>query len=322
MDDAQMRLRAARQHGLVGWYQLAYLGCTEEELRHRVRAGALERVSRSVFRLAGSPRTFDQRRMAAVLDAGIGSAISHDSSVASWGIGRDNRPKLQVIRERRGSAPRVSLATVHESRDLRQHHLVLRRGVPTTTPARTVVDLAATTHPERVARILDIAWSRRLLNIGEVANVFDEVRGKGRSGVRLIAELVEERRNHPRPGSALETTFTRILERHGLPSLRRQVHLSDDEGWIGCVDFVAEDTPLVVFIDGAAWHTSITDQRHDDRQTRRIRALGYHVERITDVEVLYEEPTVLQRLRPLLLARSSGAPAPELRARTDQGEAA
>jgi very-short-patch-repair endonuclease len=193
--------------------------------------------------------------------------------------------------------------------------------VPTTIPARTVIDLAATSHPERVERILDAAWSRRLLGIGEVANILDEVRGKGRSGSRLIAELVEARKFKPRPGSALEMHFVRGLERFGLPALRRQVHLSDEEGWIGCVDFVAETASVVLFIDGAAWHTSVTDRRHDDRQTTRIRALGYHVERITDLEVLYEEPQLMDRLRPLL-ARSCGAPVPQMRARTDEVTAA
>jgi very-short-patch-repair endonuclease len=318
MDDATMRLRAAQQHGLVGWYQLAYMGCSEEELRHRLRTGSIERLSRSVFRLAGSPATLDQRRMAAVLDGGIGSAISHDSAAAAWGVGRDSRSQLQVVRERRGSAPRVSLATVHEARDIRQHHLVLRRGVPTTTPARTVLDLAATAHPDRVERILDAAWSRRLLNIGELANVLFEVRGRGRGGSRLVDQLVANRWNQPRPGSALEMHFVCGLERYGLPAMRRQVHLSDDEGWIGCVDFVAVDVPVVLFIDGAAWHTSLTDRRHDDRQTTRIKALGYHVERVSDLQVLYEERPLMHRLRPLLLACSSGVPTPELQARTGE----
>jgi very-short-patch-repair endonuclease len=321
MDDASMRFSAAQQHGLVGWYQLASMGFTEKAVRHRVRSGALERLSPSVFRVAGSPRTLDQLRMAAVLDGGIGSAISHDSSAASWGIGRDGRSPLQVLRERRGSAPRTSLATVHEVRELQPHHVVLRRGVPTTTPARTVLDLAATAHPERVERILDAAWSKRLLNLGELANVLSEVRGRGRSGSRLIGELVAARRDQPRPGSSLEMHFVRAVAAHGLPVLRRQVHLSDETGWIGCVDFVAVDEPIVLFIDGAAWHTSLTDRRHDDLQTQRIKALGYHVERIADFEVLYETTALVDRLRPLL-ARDSAPPGAGSRARTRGGEAA
>jgi very-short-patch-repair endonuclease len=214
------------------------------------------------------------------------------------------------------------LAQVHESRDLYQHHLALRERIPITSPARTVVDLAATAHPKRVERILDAAWSRRLLNIGELADIVFEVRGRGRSGVRLLDELIEARKKMPRPGSALEMRYVDVLQRHGLPTMRRQVHLSDEEGWIGCVDFVANDNPLVVFIDGAAWHTSLTDRRHDDRQTTRIRALGYEVARFSDAQVLFEEDAIVTTLRPLLVpARFSAPMGAEKRARTE-GEAA
>jgi hypothetical protein len=307
MDDTSMRLIAASQHGLVRLDQLREIGASSAARRHLVESGALEQLSVSVFRVAGSPDTLLQQRMAAVLDAGPGASLSHGSATESWGLGRRRHVHHEVARMRRITPRESHLGMVHVVRDLLPHHVVLRHGVPTTTPARTVVDLAATSAPTFVERVLDIAWARRLLNIGEVDNIVREVRKKGRAGVRLMDGLLEPRRFRPRPGSALELRFEEILAQNRLPAMRPQVHLYDDEGWIGCVDYVAVAVPLVVFVDGAAWHTSLTDQRHDDMQTRRIRAIGYDVERVSDAEILFDGRALARRLRPLLLVRDRAA---------------
>lgn len=295
------------QHGLIAGDQLASMGYSEKAVRHLVGRGDLQRLSCGVYRVAGSPDTVQQRRLAAVLDAGDGAALSHQSSSASWGIG-SRTAVMHVIRHRRGAAPPVSLGIVHEARELLDHHVFVRDGVPTTTPARTIVDLAARGHPLAMARMLDIAWSRRLVNIGELANVVTEVRGRGRRGVRLLDELIEERKFLPRPGSALEVRFEEILRRAGLPRLRRQVHLSDEEGWIGCVDFVVADLPVVFFVDSATYHSSLTDGRHDDRQTGRLRAAGYQVERFPDTEILFDAAAVVRRARSTLVPAGVSAP--------------
>jgi putative AbiEi antitoxin of type IV toxin-antitoxin system len=307
MLEPTMRQIAASQHGLVRLDQLVQLGASPGARRHLVDSGVLDQLSVSVFRVAGAPQSLAQRRMAAVLDAGVDAVLSHDAAAEAWGLTRRPRASFDVARRRRVTPRSSHLGSVHVVRDLQAHHVVRRNGIPTTTPARSVVDLAATTYPDRVERLLDAAWSRRLLNIGELASIVWEVRKKGRAGVVLLDQLVAQRWNRPRPGSALELRYEDILRRHGLPPMRPQVHLHDDEGWIGCVDYVGVDVPLVVFVDGAAFHTSLTDQRHDDLQTRRIQALGYHVERISDAQILFTELEIVRRLRPLLLVRDRAA---------------
>jgi hypothetical protein len=272
---------AESQHGLITAAQLARLGWSKGARRHLVDAGALVPLSGSVLKVAGSPSTLAQRRMAVVLDAGPDAALSHESAADAWGIGRARGHELHVVRSRRVTPRETHLAAVHVVRDLRPGHVVRLRGVPIATPARVVLDEAGRVGqwaPNYVERLLDRAWSKRLLNIGELSNLVTEVRRRGRSGVRLLDALVEARWQRP-------------------PAMRSQVNLSDEEGWIGCVDYLAEWAPLVVFIDGAAFHTSLTDCRHDDRQTRRLEAAGYRVERISDAEVLFDEPAVVRRLR-------------------------
>jgi very-short-patch-repair endonuclease len=307
MDERRVRSIAASQHGLVSLQQLRDAGASAGARRHLVDTGTLQQLSVSVFRVAGSPDTLTQRRLAAVLDGGVDAVLSHGAAAESWGLGRRFFDPYEVARHRRVTPRETHLGMVHVMRDLQPHHIVRRHGVPTTTPARTIVDLAAVAPPPVVASKLDIAWSRRLLNIGEVDNIVREVRKKGRAGVVLMDELLGVRRYRPRPGSALELRFEQILADRGLPAMRPQVHLYDDQGWIGCVDYVGADVPLVVFVDGATWHTSLTDCRHDDLQTSRIKAIGLEVVRISDAEILFDPRAVARRLRPLLLVRDRAA---------------
>ena len=287
---------AARQLGLVRRQQIADLGLSRNQLRNRVHAGALRWMSPSVLGVPGAPASREQRRLLAVFDAGEGAAISHRTAASAWGLVRESGG-LHVVRPRTGAVRATHVGVVHEVRDLAIGHVVRIGAIPVTTPARTIMDLAAVESLGRVARVLDRAWGRRLLSLGALACVLREVRVQGRRGVRFVETLLEERLGMTPAESALELRFEEILRRHGLPPMRRQVDVSDEHGWIGRVDYLDDTLGLVAFVDGAAWHTALTDQCHDDAQTARLRAAGYVVVRFGDAEILYDEQLVARRMR-------------------------
>ena len=68
--------RAASQYGTVTTDDLRGSGATDNQIKHLVRSGRLRRVSRRVFIVSGSPRTWDQRAFVAVADSGGLGAIS------------------------------------------------------------------------------------------------------------------------------------------------------------------------------------------------------------------------------------------------------
>ena len=201
------------------------------------------------------------------------------------------------MRSRTGSVRSSHRATVHEVRDLRPGHVVHVGPLRVTTPARTIMDLAAHEPLGQVARALDRAWGHRLLTLGALWQVLQDVRVQGRRGVRFIEALVDERRGLVPAESALELRFEQILRRRSIPVPQRQVDLSDDEGWISRVDYFDSSLGLAVFIDGAAWHTVLSDVRNDDAVNARLRRAGLVVERFSDAEVLYDEDHVVRRMR-------------------------
>lgn len=286
---------AGSQFGLVSRDQLAANGLSSHQLRNRVRSGALEWRSRRVLAVPGSSATREQRRMLGVLDAGPGAALSHRTAASVWGLER-TAGGLHVVRPRDDLVQPAFVARVHQVRDLLAEHVVRVDGLPVTTPARTILDLAATESPRRVARVFDDAWSHRLVTLGGMWHALQQVRGKGRRGVATIEALLDERHGMRPRESGLEGRFEEILRAAGIPVPERQVEICDDEGFVARVDYCDHERAYVVFIDSDTFHRSLTALRHDDLQTRRLEAIGYDVVRISDREVFFDEHAVRSRL--------------------------
>lgn len=304
-----LRELAARQHGVVSRTQARALGMTRSELVNEVRRSWTALTPR-VLRLNGTPATSRQRLHAAVLDGGAGAVLSHHSAAALWEIPGYRFRELHISRRRGGTRRPVRLAVVHEPILLPAEHVTVSDGIPVTTPARTVFDLAGCVHPYRLERTLDNAWSRRLLDGAQTARVLDVLAKRGRTGTVAIRELLKTRGpDYIPPDSGLEGRFEEVLRRAGLPSMRRQVDVGSDR-WIGRVDFVDRELPIIVQIDSSLFHGSLLDQERDAAQTADLEAGGFEVVRLTDFEVWYEADLVGEKVRAarsrVRNARSSG----------------
>jgi very-short-patch-repair endonuclease len=286
---------AARQHGLLTRAQLSSAGLNRHAIDHVVTSGRLAFVAPGLLVLNGSPETPTQQALAACLDAG--GALSHRSAAAWWGLPGFELQPLEVMRLRGGTARRSNLARLHQPRRLQPHHIVTWRGVPVTRPARTIFDLAATAHPRFVERTLDTMWARGLVTIAGLDRMMSDVAARGRTGVVLMRQLIEERRGLRQPtGSRLELRFEVLADRAGIPPLRRQVDLGEDE-WIGRMDFVAVERRLVVEVDSEIHHAALLDHRRDVDRTRRLVAAGWSVRRYTEDDLWNRAAWVVDDLR-------------------------
>ncbi|MGI8983232.1 MAG: type IV toxin-antitoxin system AbiEi family antitoxin domain-containing protein, partial [Acidimicrobiales bacterium] len=113
--DERVAALAERQHGVFGRGQAVALGVTPSAVQHRLRTGRWELVRPGLYRLPGSPRTWEQRLMAVTLAAGPGAVASHCSSAALLGLAgfrRTGRFDVTIPRSRRS---RHSDATVHRT---------------------------------------------------------------------------------------------------------------------------------------------------------------------------------------------------------------
>lgn len=297
--DLELRRRAETQHGLVTTAMATSLGLGRHQLRRMTASGRWERLSPRVLRLVGAPRTEEQGALAAVLNAGDAACLSVRSAVAWWDVpGFALRP--HELSRPRNSTKRGGDGVAHEPRHLPPEHVTVRRGVPVTTPARTIVDLAGAFSPQRVERALDTLWARSLVSFDSLRSMVDELGGRGRPGTTTMRTLLAERSpDYIAPESRLERRFIDLLESAGEEPFDRQVAIGDERGRIGRVDQYDRSRRLVVEIDSWRFHSSPSDRRNDAIRDARLRAIGCTVHRVTEEDLLTRPADVLATIRAL-----------------------
>lgn len=313
--DRALRALASRQHALATKNQLRQVGISRAGARHRIATGVWEELSRRVLRLAGSAATPKQELMAAVLDVEGGAAVSHEAAAALWGLPGYWPGPLDVSRPRGTTRVRPNLGELHESTWLPAGHVTTVDGIPITGVARTVIDLAGIVdmHPDRLERTMDNAISLSPPVLPMLHRLLLELAGRGRPGIALVRELLEDRpRGYRPPASGLEARVIALLEEAGVET-RRQVDLGA-EHWIGRVDLMVVGAPVVVEADSVLHHSSKLDRERDERRDRELAAMGLTVVRVTDEEV-FRRPWLVAR-RVLAQIRLARVPPPHPVARS------
>jgi very-short-patch-repair endonuclease len=296
MDRHGLRILAERQHGALRLEQARHFGLDDATVARMVERGEAEPIGELVLRLRGAPRTREQRAMVAVLDAGQGAVISHDSAAALWAIPGFAPEPWQVLRPRRKKDPQPYLATIHETRRLPAHHVVRLDGIPLTSPVRTIFDLAnlGRIHPGRIERALDTAMAKGLVGPRALQAMLHDLGGRGRRGTTLLRSLAEARGpGDLPPESGLEHRVQAILAKAGITGFERQVVVGDEVEPIGRVDFAHLTAGVVLEVDSSRFHDALLDQEADKRRDARITAGGWRIVRVTEFEVWHRPDIVV-----------------------------
>lgn len=299
MDRHGLRILAEQQHGALRLEQARHFGVDDATVARMVARGEVERVGRLVLRLRGAPPTLEQRAMIAVLDAGPGAVISHDSAAALWAIPGFAPEPWQVLRRRRKKDPHPYLATIHETRRLPDYHVVRLDGIPLTSPVRTVFDLAnlGRVHPGRIERALDTVMAKGLVGPRALQGMLHDLGGRGRRGTVLLRTLAEARGPGYRPPeSGLEHRVQAILAKAGITGFERQVVVGDEVEPIGRVDFVHLAAGVVLEVDSSRFHDALVDQTADRLRGDRITGAGWRLVRVTEFEVWHRPDIVIAKV--------------------------
>lgn len=94
--------------------------------------------------------------------------------------------------------------------------------------------------------------------------------------------------------------FQEIARGIGLRDFERQVNLGDNDRWIGRVDFVDRSRGIVIEVDSALYHGSLTDQRTDEARHHALGKAGLVVHSIDGNDLFHRRPQVEQILRKLI----------------------
>lgn len=303
--DTRLRVLAERQHSVVSWRQARSTGGSQVAVAGRSASTDWEPVTPRVLRLRGSVATFEQRCMAAALDAGRRAVISHHAAARLWRLPGFFDDRIHVSRPRGGTRRPTDLSVLHEPRALPPQHLTVIVAVPVTTVARTLFDLAGAVHPGRLERTLDNALARRLTTTATLHRVTAELAEHGRAGSTLMRTLLAERgAGYVAPESGLEGRFLGLLRSGGLPEPIRQ-HEVGGEHWVGRVDFAYPDARLLIEIDSAIHHSTKLDSDADRRRDGELADAGYRVLRITDDQVWFRSREAVAIVRQALASSAA-----------------
>jgi very-short-patch-repair endonuclease len=181
---------------------------------------------------------------------------------------------------------------VHRTVELPPHHATSHRGIPVTTPARTLADLAGTVSQPQLARAVEAAEALALLDVPTVLAV-----AAGRPGAPRLQELL--RSDPPHTRSDFEAAFVHLCDRYGLPRpvMNAQVH-----GYT--VDCLWPAHDLVVELDSYRFHSSRAAFERDKERDAELHARGIETLRFTYRQVTARHRWVAGKLSPTLAPRS------------------
>jgi hypothetical protein len=260
---------AGRQWGVVSLAQLRAAGLSDDAVQRRVEAGRLHRLHRGVYAVGHTVLKREGRWLAAVLACGAGAVLSHRSAAAHWAL-------LQ------SEATRTDVTTPHQ-------------GIPITSVARTLLDLAATVRPDRLERALAQAEHLELYDHRAITELL--ARSNGHRGQKALTEATALEPKLTR--SEWEVRLLKLVRAAALPEPLVNLSLAAPDHPRLEVDFCWPSHRLVVETDGWESHRTRAAFEADRRRDAALQADGYRVVRFT-----WRTPdaTIVRRLRALLLA--------------------
>lgn len=277
---------AARQHGVLARRQLLEAGLDGHEIDYRVKIGRLVRVHRGVYATGHLPTSPLARAAAAVLACGSGALLSHRSAAALWKIARwPSRIEVSVRSYRHHPGIRI-----HRSTSLLPQDATVHYGIPVTTPARTLLDLADTLEDAALTRAVNDARLCHYLSLDDLAELL--TRSPGRAVTRL-RPFVEHATGPTR--SEFEDAFLAFTERYGLPRPEADQTVAGYE-----VDMLWREQRLIVELDSRLHHDSDEPFEIDRDRDADLLAAGFPVVRVTWRRLVQAPAREARRLEALL----------------------
>jgi hypothetical protein len=243
--DARISKVALKQQGNIKLTELRSIGLTYRQVEYRVGIGRLYPIHRGVFGVGRPPKTGPEQACAAVLACGDQAALAGEAAAAAWGFRKWLHPPYDVIAPTQHKHPGIN---THRSKlhpkDVRKH-----LGMRITSPARTLLDLAARLPDDQLKRAVNDARLAKRVTLDQLAQVIE--RYPRHPGAKRLKWFVEKGPKNP-SRSGFEDEFAEFCEQYGLPKPLTNEWLAGYR-----TDAYFPDHGLVVELDG--WNS------HSDR---------------------------------------------------------
>jgi very-short-patch-repair endonuclease len=286
---------AAAQYGVVSDAQLVVAGLSRATIKRRVAAGRLHRLHCGVYAVGHRGLGAEGTWLAAVLACGPHAVLSHRAAAAAWELRLSHRAQVDITLPR-GGRSRAGV-DLHLSRCLSAGEIANVRGIPCTSVARTLADLAALVAERDLRRAFNRAELRRLLHAPDLERQLRN--GQGRKGIGMLRRLVDEWDGETATRSELEDRFLELCRGRGIERPRVNARMTANGRRLE-VDFLWEKQRVAAETDGWATHRTRAAFEADRRRDADLMVAGLRVVRFTWGQVTREPAAVAATLRALL----------------------
>jgi very-short-patch-repair endonuclease len=266
-------------------------------VKRKIAAFRLHRIFRGIYAVGHTHRSERSRSMAAALACGKGAVVSHRSAAALLGL-LDNGPVVVDVIAPGARGRHIDGIRLHLVRPPRLEETGTFDGIPCTSPARTLVDLAGVVGERTLRSAFERAASRRrrMLDIAAIEESIDP----RRRGMKVLLGLIDEWRGAaPLLGkrgklkSPLEAKVLPLLVQRDLPAPLFNAPVQIANGRIE-VDFLWPDQRFVLEADSRDFHGTAVAFERDRWRDRELMRAGYSVLRVTHQQAEREAEAVAE----------------------------
>jgi very-short-patch-repair endonuclease len=302
MTNTERRI-AALSAGQLGGFNRAQAtdaGLSNRQLRSRVRSGSLVQTGPNSFHLAGAPTTLQSQLLELVLDVGAPVWVCGPTAAALHRFdGYSLRRPFHVLIDAERNVRRHG-AVIHRSEVVDAIDREEFEGLPITSPARTLIDLARHASPAQLQAAIEHAFAEGLVNEDHLHRRIGSLRTKGRYGIPLLLSVLERREVTRGGESWLEREYLRLLHRAGIRRPETQVVLARAGDHAVRVDCWFAGTEVVVELLGYRFHRTKSQLNRDAARHNALLAAGKLVYQFTYEHVTTTPDAVVAQTRAAL----------------------
>lgn len=276
----ELRKQAGSDHGVITRAEMLTTGISRSEIDWALRRGSLLRDQRGLYAVADVPATELRRARAAVQSVGPAAqaVASHDTAARLHGINTVRREPFEHVTIPRGTRrPQRPPLWLH-AHDLSHDDVTVVDGIPTTTVARTLLDLLLRADRLTAIWACESALRDGLLSPNELGLSVE--RGARRRGIKRARRRHNE--INPLSESPLETGVRLVFDDFLLPAPTLQVPITRSDGSVMYrLDMGYEQRKVGIECDGRMVHEQPIAVLADRERQNAILNAGWRLLRFT-----------------------------------------
>jgi very-short-patch-repair endonuclease len=292
--DAELARLAGRLRVLTP-AQLVSAGLTPEAIEHRVRQGRIQRLWTGVYLVGPNPpHPLSLAKGAAASCAGA-AWVSHRWAAYLDGFAQVPELPVRVTVVAGSRDGRPGKVKVHRTALLEPRDTTTRHGIPVTTAARAILDIAETATIAELETLIADAQVKGVMTERQLQDVLDRA-GRRRGAPKLRRILTDA------PGLTLseaERILRRLLRQAGLPQFVTNYPIGRYRA-----EFAWPEHMLIVEYDGFRTHNHRKAFHHDRRRNAVLVAKKWSVMPVTADQLKNEPLAVIARIAEALARRA------------------